>query len=179
MRGRKPQAAAVRAVKAPVRSRRKAEAPVADAAIPVGEVAPPAKLSKLAIQVWNALAPQLVASKLLTTLDVPAFGRYCRLTARFEEAARTIDDEGLTYESVSAHGTLKRFHPAAMLEMRYSRELASLEASFGLNPADRQRIFAERARIGGQGTLFPGEQRPAAEDASAARIEESPIGFLQ
>lgn len=178
MRGRKPQAAATRAVKAAVRSRRKPAA-AAEPAVVLGEVVAPAKLGPLGIQVWNALAPQLVASKLLTPLDVPAFSRYCRLTGRFEQAARTIDDEGLTYESVSAHGTLKRFHPAAMLEMRYSRELASLEASFGLNPGDRQRIFAERARVGGQGTLFPGEQRPAAEDASAARTDDSPIGFLQ
>jgi P27 family predicted phage terminase small subunit len=178
MRGRKPQPAAAKAVKAAVRSRRKPPV-VVETPVVVGEVQPPAKLGALAVQVWNALAPQLVASKLLTALDVPAFGRYCRLTARFEQAARTIDDEGLTYESVSAHGTLKRFHPAAMLEMRYSRELASLEASFGLNPGDRQRIFAERARIGGQGTLFPGEQKPAAEDASAARTDQSPIGILQ
>lgn len=177
MRGRKPQAAATRAVKAAVRSRRKPV--IVEPAVAVGEVQAPAKMGPLAVQVWNALAPQLVASKLLTPLDVPAFGRYCRLTARFEEAARIIDKDGLTYESVSAHGTLKRFHPAAMLEMRYSRELASLESSFGLNPGDRQRIFAERARVGGQGTLFPGEQRPAPEDASAARADESPIGFLQ
>lgn len=179
MRGRKPQPAAVRAVKAAVRSRRKPEAPVAEPAIALGDVVPPAKLGELGVQVWNALAPQLVASKLLTALDVPAFSRYCRLTARFEQAARIIDEDGLTYESVSAHGTLKRHHPAALLEMRYSRELSNLEASFGLNPGDRQRIFAERARIGGQGTLFPGDQRAPSEDASPARTDESPIGILQ
>lgn len=179
MRGRKPQPAATRAVKAAVRSRRKPNAPAAEPAVALGDVVAPAKLGGLAVQVWNALAPQLVASKLLTALDVPAFSRYCRLTARFEQAARVIDDEGLTYESVSAHGTLKRHHPAALLEMRYSRELANLEASFGLNPGDRQRIFAERARVGGQGSLFPGEQRPQAEDASPARTDDSPIGILQ
>lgn len=165
MRGRKRQPEAIREAKAPVRSKRKASPPKLQP-LALGEIAAPKFRDQNAVKVWNALAPQLVGLRLLAAPDVQAFARYCRLTARWEQAEKILDDEGMTYESVSAHGTLKRAHPAAMLEMRYSRELASLEASFGLNPADRQRIFAERSR---QGTGAPGDlfgDRPATAETS-------------
>ena len=190
MRGRKRQPEAIREAKAPVRSKRKA-APPKPQALSLGDgIAAPKFRDVEAVKVWNALAPQLVALRLLAGPDVPAFARYCRLAARFEQASKILDDEGLTYESVSAHGTLKRAHPAAMLEMRYSRELASLEASFGLNPADRQRIFAERSRVGGgaPSDLFS-DRPPAGDTVEGGEAEDIDIppavaemptsGFLQ
>jgi P27 family predicted phage terminase small subunit len=179
MRGRKPQPAAVQKAKAPVRSRR-ASAPPAEA-VQVGAVHPTRKLKPLAIEVWNALAPRLVAAKLLAELDAPAFTRYCQLTARYEEAERAIDDDGLVYWTESNHGKLKRTNPAAMLSLRYSRELAHLEANFGLTPADRQRIFADRARGGAPGDLFNPDQKPVESDDKpepVARVGDDPIGML-
>jgi P27 family predicted phage terminase small subunit len=184
MRGRKPQPAAVKAQKAPVRSTRKAP-PAAVVAIAIGSVQPTRKLEDMAAQVWNALAPRLAGARLLSDLDAAAFTRYCVLTARFEQAEREIDADGVVYWTESLHGKLKRANPAAMLALRYSRELAHLEANFGLTPADRQRIFADRARGGGPGELFSKDQpdqKPAedqTEEAPAAPPEETgPIGLL-
>lgn len=184
MRGRKPKPEAVREQISPVRSRRKQAAKTADAgaAVLVGGVAPPASVKGFALELWNRLAPTLILAKLLSAADVPAFARYCRLSARWEQAERTIEDEGLTYESESAHGKLKRAHPAAMLSMRYSRELLSLETQFGLLPAERQRIMANRAQTGVSGDLFAQPAKPEAEKPPApgpvGPAVSSPVGLL-
>lgn len=183
MRGRKPKPAAVRAQVDPIRSQRKPAAKSGDSApaVLVGGVAPPKSVKGFALELWNKLAPTLILAKLLTAADVQAFARYCRLSARWEVAEKTIDDEGLTYESESAHGKLKRAHPAAMLSMRYSRELLSLETQFGLLPAERQRIMANRAQTGVSGDLFaaaaakPQDDTPPAPGPSAP---VSPVGLL-
>ena len=182
MRGRKPMPAAVRDQVQPVRSRRKTPAPPPTESVLVAGVAPPKSVTGKALELWNALAPNLVLAKLLTTHDVPAFARYCRLSARWEQAEKTLDDEGLTYESESQHGKLKRAHPAAMLSMRYSRELLSLETQFGLLPAERQRIMAARAQTGVTGDLFA--QAPKADPKEppaptpTVRAPSSPVGLL-
>ncbi len=184
MRGRKPKPAAVRDQVKPVRSQRKAAAPSADSAakVLVGGVAPPASVKGFALELWNKLAPTLMLAKLLSPADVQAFARYCRLSARWEEAERTIDDEGLTYESESAHGKLKRAHPAAMLSMRYSRELLTLETQFGLLPAERQRIMANRAQTGVSGDLFAATAKAEPTETPPAPTVQplrSPVGMLQ
>ena len=178
MRGRKPKPAAVREQLSPVRSKR--VKPEAAAAVLVGGVAPPKSVKGTALAVWNKLAPTLIALKLLTVADVPAFARYCRLSSRYEDAEKILDDEGVTYESESAHGKLKRAHPAAMLSLRYNRELLSLEAQFGLLPGERQRIMATRAQTGVSGGLDLGESRSSnpAEPAAPAPIKSPASGFL-
>lgn len=179
MRGRKPKPDAVRDQLQPVRSRRKPVVKVEAPPVLVGGVAPPKSVKGIALDLWNRLAPNLILAKLLSAPDVPAFARYCRLSARWEEAEKIIDDEGMTYESESAHGKLKRAHPAAMLSMRYSRELLTLETQFGLLPAERQRIFAARAQTGVTPDLFGG---PAAKDEAPAPSKpvgpSSPVGLL-
>lgn len=180
MRGRKPKPEAVRAQLEPVRSRRKPAAKATDSeAVLVGGVAPPKSVKGFALELWNRLAPTLILAKLLSTPDVPAFARYCRLSARWEEAEKTVDEEGLTYESESAHGKLKRAHPAAMLSMRYSRELLSLETQFGLLPAERQRIMANRAQTGVTGDLFAQSAKDQAQpQAPKPAVPNSPVGLL-
>jgi P27 family predicted phage terminase small subunit len=179
MRGRKPKPSAVRDQVRPVRSTRKT-APAEAAAVTVGGVSPPASVKGFALELWNKLAPTLVMAKLLSAPDVQAFARYCRLSARWEDAERTIDTEGLTYESESAHGKLKRAHPAAMLSMRYSRELLTLETQFGLLPAERQRIMANRAQTGVSGDLFAPAPNPKADapPAPTPQPASSPVGLL-
>lgn len=181
MRGRKPQPAAVQKQKAAVRSTR-AKA-VTPQAVTVASVQPTRQLGELALKVWNVLAPRLAAAKLLGELDAAAFTRYCQLSARYEASERAIDEDGIVYWTESVHGKLKRANPAALLSLRYSRELAHFEANFGLTPADRQRIFADRARGGAPGDLFGGSdqpQQPAKGEAPAAPApkDEGPIGLL-
>lgn len=180
MRGRKPKQSAVKDQVAAVRSRRKAPVAEAVATVTVGGVAPPKSVKGLGLALWNKLAPSLVMAKLLTPSDVPAFARYCRLTARWEEAEATIDKEGLTYESDSTHGKLKRAHPATMISLRYSRELMALETQFGLLPAERQRIMAARAQTGVTGDLFAAKPDAAETNAPPPPSGQAgtPLGLL-
>ena len=91
-----------------------------------------------------------------------------------------LDADGETYESESNHGKLKRVNPAFLIGDRLARLLETQEAVFGLNPAERQRIFASRTMTPDPaGDLF-GVRReadaPAAAQTPAAPA--SPVGLL-
>lgn len=186
-RGRKPKPEAVRDQTNPVRSTRKPKADAAQAAlvVTVGGVKPPEWLIGDGLAIWNERAPLLSQVKLLTEADTLSFARYCRNFGRWLKAVKTLDTEGETYESESAHGKLRRAHPAFLIADRLERQLLAAEDRFGLNPAERQRIIAARMNGGGNGDLFgtPAAKReddPAAKPAPAAKpvIPTGPVGFL-
>jgi phage terminase small subunit len=96
-----------------------------------------------------------------------------------------IDKEGEAYESESQWGKLKRVNPSFLISDRLERQLLATEDRFGLNPAERQRIFAARAAAGAPNDLFAPSQRPekrdddpAAQAMKPAEPEQGPIGFL-
>ena len=190
-RGPKPEPAAVKRAKGNPGRRPIGDDPVivqlqegetAERALRVISVSPPKSLKGEALQIWKRLAPQLVRLKLLVPIDAETFGRYCRNFARWEKMQRILDSEGETYESVSQHGTLKRAHPAYLIADRLERQLLAAEANFGLNPAERQRIFAQRVANPASADLFGGEgsQKPVTVPPKASRPDapSSPIGLL-
>lgn len=189
-RGPKPESAAVRAQKDAVRSKQQ-KRPVYDhgAGGSASGVQPPSWLKKDGLKVWDRLAPTLRAAKLLTEVDAQTFGRYCRNFARWLKMQTAIDREGEAYESESQWGKLKRVNPSFLIADRLERQLLAAEDRFGLNPAERQRIFVARAQTGTSGDLFGsgekkpagGERRPddpAAQATPAAEPIESPVGLL-
>lgn len=117
-------------------------------------VSPPDWLKSDGLKIWERLAPRLVALKLLSQADATTFARYCRNFARWLKMQKLVDKEGEVYESVSAHGNLKRANPAFLIGDRIEKSLFAFEDRFGLNPSERQRIFAARAAAGAQGGLF-------------------------
>lgn len=183
-RGPKPQPAAVK------RQRGSSRRPIVEEAAPVlaaaaGGVEPPSWMTSAgAVEIWNRLAPVLVQARLLTAADAQAFGRYCRNFADWLKVREQMDKEGATYESDSNHGKLKRAHPAFLIADRLERQLLAAEDRFGLNPAERQRIFAARAASGVSGDLFAPEAAPRREGdpatpaAEPAKPIEGPIGLL-
>ena len=183
--GPKPQSAAEREQKEPIRSKQRQRHAVPDVAVPAGTVLPPAWLKKDGLRIWDRLAPPLRAAKLLSQVDVEAFARYCCNFARWLKMQKEIDKEGEAYESESQWGKLKRVNPAFLIADRIERQLLAAEDRFGLNPAERQRIFAARA-VGLPGDLFPGpapapDKRPddaAAQPQQPAEPEQGPVGFL-
>jgi P27 family predicted phage terminase small subunit len=200
MRGRKPQPAAIKEQKAAVRSKRKRrDSASRSAAVPPAS-APPPSLKGEGRKVWDRLAATLRQAKLLTDADAPAFARYCRNTALWEEMRSLAQREGIIYETETylfddgkdggetrpaRANKLKRIHPAFVIADRLERQLLAIEDRFGMNPAERQRIFAARAQTGVSGDLFAavdaGERRPgdpAAEPAKPAEPIDSPIGLL-
>jgi hypothetical protein len=89
-----------------------------------------------------------------------------------------LDTEGETYESESTHGKLKRVNPAFLIGDRTARLLETQEALFGLNPAERQRIFAARSMTPDPaGDLF-GPRPAAAAAAAEPAAPASPLGLL-
>lgn len=183
-RGPKPQSGAVREQKAAVRSKQARAAVASDQAQPAGAGAPPKWLKGEGLRIWQRLAPSLRTMKLLTDADALAFARYCRNFARWLELQQRLDKGGEFYEIETASGTVRRADPAFAMGDRIERMLLAIEDRFGLNPAERQRIYMARSQAGASaGDLFgPREERrpndPAAEAAPAAKPEEGPIGLL-
>lgn len=200
MRGRRPEPDAVKRQKAAVRSahNKRQDAPDVAAQTAAGE--PPKWLKADGREIWHRLAPTLRLAKLLTAADSETFARYCRNFARWLKMQSVLDAEGETYETetygaavAATEGKaapqnaskLKRAHPAFLIADRLERMLLAVEDRFGLNPAERQRIFAARAQTGVTGDLFTGasisERRPedpATPPAEPAQPIAGPIGFL-
>ena len=186
-RGPKPEPEAVRAQKEPVRSAHLPRLPSPDVVfVAHGDIAAPKWLKREGRRIWDRLAPPLKAAKLLTQADAETFARYCRNFARWLDAEKAVDKEGATYESESQWGKLKRVNPVFLIADRLERQLLAIEDRFGLNPAERQRIFAARANTGVSGDLFsppakPSARRegdPATQPALPAEPIEAPEGFL-
>jgi P27 family predicted phage terminase small subunit len=182
-RGPKPQPAAVKEAKGnPGHRPIGVDAAPAEGTAPQSKVSPPAWLKNAGLTVWNRLAPRLIAQRLLSQIDAETFARYCRNFARWHKMQAIVDRNKEFYESESAHGKLWRIHPAFSIAERLEKNLMAAEDRFGLNPAERQRIFAARAAAGTSGDLFnPNQaaQQPGAphDDADQSKAK-SAIGLL-
>lgn len=194
-RGPKAEPAAIRDQKAAVRSQRtKSRIGLSSGNNQDGDGsnasagAAPSWLKKDGLQIWNRLSPILRSAKLLTDADLPAFSRYCRNYARWLKMQREMDRLGESYETDGQFGKMKRVNPAFLISDRTERMLLAFEDRFGLNPAERQRIFVARAQTGVSGDLFsssqpskPSDRRdgdPAADPTAPAAPEQGPVGFL-
>jgi len=185
-RGPKPEPAAIKEKKGSSR-RPIGSDPAADATSSTpSRVEAPSWLKKEGMDVWTRLAPRLTAMNLLSQTDAETFARYCRNFARWLKMQKVLDDEGETYESESVSGgKLKRAHPAYLIADRLERQLIAAEACFGLNPAERQRIFAARAAGGGTTPdLFTPNKAPEAATTAPAPTKptsarKSAVGYLQ
>lgn len=144
------------------------------------QILPPDYLKDDALGIWWKLVPRLVALKLMTEADVMTFGRYCLNYARWLSLQKRLDDGGMFYEIETASGTVRRSDPAFAMADRLDKKMESVEDRFGLNPAERQRIFAARA-AGGAPDLFTGNERKpvGGAQAGAETKPRGPIGFLQ
>lgn len=179
-RGPKPAPAAIKEAKGNPGRRRIGRDPVADVVVTSG-VAPPEWLKGEGLKTWNRLAPNVARLKLLTPVDAEAFARYCRNVSRWLKMQAVLDKEGETYESESAHGKLKRAHPAFLIGDRLARLLETQESVFGLNPAERQRIFAARSMTPDPaGDLFGPRRDEAAPPATpdAPPAADRTVGLL-
>lgn len=182
--GRRPDPAGVAAAKAPVRSTRRKPAEAVDAAVQESGLKAPTWLKGEGLAIWQKRAPVLRQARLLQAADELAFARYCRNFALWLDLRKGLDKDGYTYEAATVGGgTLRRADPSFLIADRIERQLLAVEDRFGLNPAERQRIIAQRAAGAGQGGLpLEGggsrESDPATPAAAAAAPVASPIGML-
>lgn len=183
-RGPKPEPEGIRAQKEAVRSRHPRRRGSLMQVAPGTANEPPRWLKREALRIWERLAPTLRAAKLLTDADAPAFARYCRNFARWLDMQRRLDEQGEIYQIETASGQVRRADPAFLIGDRLERMLLAAEDRFGLNPAERQRIFAARAQTGVSGDLFAQIEKtkrdgdPAAEPMQPAEPIDDPVGLL-
>lgn len=180
--GRPAKPAAVRAQLAPVRSRAKEpEAVQAEGLVPESVGRAPGWLKGEALELWNKRAPQLRAARLLTSADELTFARYCYNFARWRTERAKMDRKGYTYDATTVTGgKLRRVDPSFMIADRLERMLLAVEDRFGMNPAERQRIFLARAQGKGAG-LFdeqPRQSDPATPASGPAKPIVPASGFL-
>ena len=139
-------------------------------------IASPPWLSVEGRKIWNAIAPNLVQLNIMQKIDGHTFGRYCENFALWLEAKREIRTAGAWYSSSSPHGDYRRVHPAFMIADRLDRSLRQEEANFGINPADRQKLFLARSDKP-LGDLF-GDQTPQAKsDDQPTDAPPSAVGY--
>ncbi|WP_337186592.1 phage terminase small subunit P27 family [Phenylobacterium sp.] len=176
--GRRPEPAGVKAAKAAVRSTRKASPEVAAGEAPEAGLRAPAWLKGKGLEIWQKRGPILRDMRLLTAVDEPAFARYCRNFGKWLDMREALDKRGYTYDATTTQGgKLRRADPAFLIADRLERQLLAVEDRFGMNPSERQRIFAARA-VPGRGELpFDSDRRPEGA-ATAAQPIDSPIGAL-
>lgn len=183
LRGPKPEPASIKEAKGNPSRRPIGADPEFDIDASHRTIDAPAWLKGEGLTIWKRVAPRLMQLRLLGPADAETFARYCRNFARWLKMQRILDTEGETYESESQHGKLKRAHPAFLISDRLDRKLEAVEDRFGLNPAERQRIFAQRAVTGQTpDDLFGAQNRGKASENRMPHASEagkgSPIGLL-
>ena len=177
-RGPKPESAAIKIAKGNPSKRRIGLDPKSGSESGLPVVSAPDFLTKDDLVHWRKLTPRLVQLKLLTEVDETAFARYCSALNRWVRVKNILDANGETYTVESPHGTYLRPRPEVNTEDKLQRQLESFEAKFGLNPSDRQRIFASRANIA-PGDLF--DAPSAAQSPVGQGLEVAPkslVGLL-
>lgn len=113
---------------------------------PEGEVTAPTTLSNGARKVWDSLAPDLIAQKILTTWDVDTFAAFCELVVQNRDANADLAENGnrITVpvrelrDGTVIYSTQK--NPAWTVVRESSALLVTLGGRFGLNPSDRSAL---------------------------------------
>lgn len=112
--------------------------------IPVGEPQPangpilcPEWLSNDAKQLWYQLAPDLIAQKVLTPWDVPAFAAMCTCWSFWRSAVAQVQRDGI---AVVGHNNRTSKHPAGQIARDNLSLFNNLAARFGLTPSDRSKL---------------------------------------
>jgi P27 family predicted phage terminase small subunit len=119
-----------------------------------GDCSPPEYLSNEARSVWERVAPELEAKRILAPRYLDTFGAWCESVARFRQAAALVAERGVIVEG---HDGYLVSNPAGKEFSRYANLVRLLGQQFGLTPA-------AAAGMGQQavgGTPPPGWKDPA------------------
>jgi P27 family predicted phage terminase small subunit len=102
-----------------------------------GVVVPPAVLPHSALEIWNRLAPDLIAKKVLTSWDVDEFANGCRIQALLNEALTEAESNPLV--TTGSNDNLIQ-NPAIRIVTSLEASLRSIWSRFGLTPGDRAQL---------------------------------------
>lgn len=106
-----------------------------DEAIPSeGDLAPPVPLPDDAMAVWNRLAPDMAAKRVLTPWDLDLFAVFCRATATYNRAAAELESSSLMVKGSQGQKVLTPMLRAVQVT---ADMMKSTGQRFGLSPGDR------------------------------------------
>jgi P27 family predicted phage terminase small subunit len=132
-RGRKARSSHLKALEGCREDRLNRDEPLPAA----GAVVPPADLPHSALEIWNRLAPDLVAKKVLTCWDADQFANGCRIQAVLNEALAAAESEPLLSPGSNKNMVL---NPAVRAVTSLQASLTAVWSRFGLTPADRAQL---------------------------------------
>lgn len=159
------------------------------AAAPASAVTPPKKLSARQKDLWNGIAPELAAMRILRPTDLAAFRRYVVFLDKWTEVETALKTAKLVTITSSEHvQNMERRGQWMMLAVMLDKRLTEIEDRFGMNPAARQRLMLQMAQQGAlpiagggrreeQGVEQSGDALPG-QKVEHVDVPESPIGLL-
>lgn len=100
---------------------------------------------------WERVVPELQRLQLTKPLDRASLTAYCMAWARFVEASKLIEEEGVL--SSNSQGRVR--HPAVVVADAAAKELRSWAHEFGLTPAAESNVGQPEAD-GGDENPFAG-----------------------
>lgn len=106
-------------------------------------------MPKIAQEVWEELAPSLVAKGKLDPDYTRNFEAYCVSVANFVETTICIELEGRYYETQTRNGTQQKKTASWGQQQEAMAAMRQFGAGYGLTPVDDARL-----KGGGQGDLF-------------------------
>lgn len=102
-----------------------------------GMIIPPTDLPGDAMAIWNRLAPDLIAKKVLTCWDADEFANGCRIQALLNEALTLAEKSPIV--STGSNDNLV-MNPAIRAVTSLEASLRSIWSRFGLTPGDRAQL---------------------------------------
>src|SRR3990167_10138657 len=112
-------------------------------AVETGKPSVPGYLSASERQTWRRLTGHLERAGLLAKLDGDMLGRYCVLHGQWLRAVLFVSVHGQSYVTMDlAENTNYKLYPEVKLIAGFHKDLARIEASFGMSPSARAGLGA-------------------------------------
>jgi P27 family predicted phage terminase small subunit len=134
--GRKPKSTALKILEGVDEYRINRDSPIPTDS----DVRPPRELTAGAQRHWDAVAPDLIARKVVTSWDAEVLARYCEWADRYERISADLERDGFTVKG-RLDGQVK--NPKWQLLRDSSEQTSKLGALLGLNPSDRSRLAVD------------------------------------
>lgn len=107
-----------------------------------GAIVPPVELSAEAMAIWNRLAPDLIAKRVLTAWDVDEFANGCRIQALLH---RALDESEASPLVKPGSGENMVLNPAVRAVSTLNATLRAIWSRFGLTPCDRAALNVDHS----------------------------------
>lgn len=144
MRGRKPEPTKMRLARGnPSRLPVNENEP---APIPLDSSDAPTDMTKAQQKVWLKIVPLLKVNGVLSQTDIASIRRYCELTVTYNDCLKSCNKAGVTQEQETRYGIRTLINPAFNAMNKAATQLLRLEQEFGLTPASRTKVRADKTQ---------------------------------